>query len=241
MYLSLADFKKRIEFSLCQQHASDDDVRAFCDKAIQAGVGVACVNPVNIPLTVKRLEGQGIGISANVGFPFGAHLPEVKFLETGRAIEAGATQIDMVINVGALRSKNENLVFEDIQRVVEAAKGRTVKTIIETWVLTDEEKQKVCQIAEKAGAAMVKTTTGVRTQYLLEVTDNPRGATLEDVQLMRRVLSPDIKIKASGGVYILDFALELIRAGADQLGMSQGEKIIREFQERYGDGVKLTP
>jgi len=241
MYLSLADFKKRIEFSLCQQYATEDDVRLFCDKALKAGVGVACVNPVNIPSTVKLLEGKGIEISANVGFPFGSHLPEVKFLETARAIEAGATQIDMVINVGALRSKNENLVFEDIQGVVEAAKGRTVKTIIETWVLTDEEKQKACQIAEKAGAAMVKTTTGVRTQYLLEVTDNPRGATVEDMQLMRRVLSPDIKIKASGGVYTLDFALELIRAGADQLGMSQGEKIIREFQERYGDGVELTP
>lgn len=241
MYLSLADFKKRIEFSLCQQYATEDDVRLFCDKALRAGVGVACVNPVNVASAVKLLGGKGIEISANVGFPFGSHVPEVKFLETGRAIEAGATQIDMVINVGALRSKNENLVFEDIQGVVEAAKGRTVKTIIETWVLTDEEKQKACQIAEKAGAAVVKTTTGVRTQYLLEVTDNPRGATVEDMQLMRRVLSPAIKIKASGGVYTLDFALELIRAGADQLGMSQGERIIREFQERYGDGVELTP
>jgi deoxyribose-phosphate aldolase len=239
MYLSLADFKKRVEFSLCQQHASDGDVRSFCIRALSAGVGVACVNPVNIPLAVKLLEGKGIEISGNVGFPFGSHLPEVKALETRRAIEAGATQIDMVINVGALRSKKDDVVFEDVQRVIAAAQGRIVKTIIETWVLTNEEKEMACRIAEKAGAALVKTTTGVRTQYLLEITSDPKGAVLEDIKLMRRVLSPGVRVKASGGIYTLDFAITLIRAGADQLGMSQGEKIIREFKETYGDGVEL--
>jgi deoxyribose-phosphate aldolase len=239
MYLSLADFKKRVEFSLCQQHASDGDVRSFCIRALSAGVGVACVNPVNIPLAVKLLEGKGIEISGNVGFPFGSHLPEVKALETRRAIEAGATQIDMVINVGALRSKKDDVVFEDVQRVIAAAQGRIVKTIIETWVLTNEEKERACRIAEKAGAALVKTTTGVRTQYLLEITSDPKGAVLEDIKLMRRVLSPGVRVKASGGIYTLDFAITLIRAGADQLGMSQGEKIIREFKETYGDGVEL--
>ena len=111
MYLSLIDFRKRIEFSLCQQHASDDDVRIFCRDAAEVGVGVACVNPVNIPLTVKLLGGREIDISANVGFPFGSHLPEVKALEARRAVEAGATQIDMVINVGALRSQNDESGF----------------------------------------------------------------------------------------------------------------------------------
>ena len=240
MYLSLADFKKRIEFSLCQQHASDNDVRAFCDKAIQADVGVACVNPVNIPLTVKRLKGQGIGISANVGFPFGSHLPEVKALEARKAIEEGATQIDMVINVGALKSKRDNLVMEDIQGVVDAAEGNAVKTIIETWVLTNEEKERACRIAENAGAALVKTTTGVRTQYLLEINADPLGATVADMHLMRRVLGSKVKIKASGGIYTLDLAIELIRAGADQLGVSRGEKIIRKFTENYPHGLKLS-
>ena len=240
MYLSLSDFKKRVEFSLCQQYAGRDDVHSFCEEALRVGVGVACINPVNIPLTVKLLGSRGIEISANVGFPFGSHLPEVKVLEARNAIEAGATQIDMVINVGALKSEDDNLVFEDIHGVVEAAQGRPVKTIIETWVLTNEEKQRACRIAEKAGAVMVKTTTGVRTQYLLEITPDPKGATVEDMKLMRRVLSPEVKIKASGGIYTLDFALELIRAGADQLGMSRGEKIIHEFQEIYGDGVELT-
>jgi deoxyribose-phosphate aldolase len=110
---------------------------------------------------------------------------------------------------------------------------------METWVLTNEEKERACRIAEKAGAALVKTTTGVRTQYLLEITSDPKGAVLEDIKLMRRVLSPGVRIKASGGIYTLDFAITLIRAGADQLGMSQGEKIIREFKETYGDGVEL--
>ncbi len=240
MFLSLPDFRKRVEFSLCRQHASDDDVRSFCAKALSVGVGVVCVNPVNIPLTVELLESKRIEISANIGFPFGSHLPEVKALETRRVVQAGATQIDMVINVGALRSKRNDVVLEDIQRVVEAAQGRIVKTIIETWVLTDEEKERACRIAEKAGAALVKTTTGVRTQYLVKMTPNPRGAVLEDIRLMRRVLSPEIRIKASGGIYTLDFALELIRAGADQLGMSQGERIIREFRETYGEGLELN-
>ena len=239
MYLSLVDFRKRIEFSLCQQHASEDDVRAFCRDAAEVGVGVACVNPVNIPLTVKLLGGREIDISANVGFPFGSHLPEVKAQEARRAVEAGATQIDMVINVGALRSQNDDLVLEDIQQVVAAARGCPVKTIIETWVLTDEEKQRACRIAEKAGAALVKTTTGVRTQYLTQITADPAGATIADIRLMRNVLSPVVKIKASGGIYTLDFALELIREGAHQLGMSHGEKIVREFHEIYGDGLEL--
>jgi deoxyribose-phosphate aldolase len=239
MYLSLVDFRKRVEFSLCQQHASDDDVRSFCAKALSVGVGVACVNPVNLPLAVELLKGKEIEISGNVGFPFGSHPPDVKALETRKAVEAGATQIDMVINVGALRSKKDALVLGDIRGVVEAAQGRIVKTIIETWVLMDEEKERACQIAEQAGAALVKTTTGVRTQYLLEMTPDPRGAVLEDIKLMRRVLKPEVKIKASGGIYTLDFALDLIRAGADQLGMSQGEKVIREFRKIHGEGVEL--
>ena len=145
----------------------------------------------------------------------------------------------MVINVAALPSQNDDLVLEDIQQVVAAARGCPVKTIIETWVLTDEEKQRACRIAEKAGAALVKTTTGVRTQYLTQITADPVGATMADIRLMRNVLSPVVKIKASGGIYTLDFALELLREGAHQLGMSHGEKIIREFHEIYGDGLEL--
>jgi len=239
MYISLTDFKKRIELSLCQPQASDEDVQCFCGKALNAGVGVVCLNPVNISLAAKLLAGKDMEISANVGFPFGSHLPEVKVLETLRSVEHGATQIDMVINVGALKTKKDDVVSEDIQGVVEASQGRIVKAIIETWVLTDEEKERACRIAEKAGAGMIKTTTGVRTQYLLQVSSDPRGTTLEDIRLIREVLSPEVRIKASGGIYSLDLALDVIKAGADRLGMSQGDRIIQEFAETYGDGVEI--
>ncbi len=239
MRLGIDDFRKRIEFSLCQQFASDDDVRQFCRKALDADVGVACVNPVNVRLAADLLSGHGIEISGNVGFPFGSHPLEVKALETTRCVENGATQIDMVIQVGALRSKRDDVVFDDIQAVVRAAEGRLVKAIIETWVLNSEEIERACRIAEKAGAGLVKTTTGVRTQYLEIIGRKVRGAEPDDIVLMRKVLSPEIRIKASGGVYDLDYALALLKAGADQLGVSRGEQLVREFFERYGDSVDL--
>ncbi len=239
MYLSLDEFRKKIEYSLCQQFANDDDVREFCEKARTAGVGVACVNPVNVRLASKLLSGQGIEISGNVGFPFGSHPAEVKALETSLCVRDGATQIDVVVQVGALRSKRDRVVFDDIQVVVGAAEGRLVKAIIETWVLNAEEIERACRIAEEAGAGLVKTTTGVRTQYLDIIGRKVRGAELEDIVLMRKTLSPKMRIKASGGIYDLDYALSLIRAGADQLGVSRGEKLIGEFGRRYGDAVEL--
>jgi deoxyribose-phosphate aldolase len=239
MTLTLEDFRRRIEYSLCQQFASREDVRAFCERALAAQVGVACFNPVNVAQAVEFLGGSGIEISSNVGFPFGSNLPEVKRLETELSVRDGATQIDMVINVGALRSGRDELVKEDIRAVVAAAAGRPVKTIIETWVLSRGELERACRLAEQAGAALVKTTTGVRTQYLEMMRENPRGAEVEEIRLMRSVLKPGTRIKASGGIYTLDYALELIRAGADQLGMSRGEEMVREFQSRYGERVEL--
>jgi len=238
-FLSFEDFRRRVEFSLCQQFADEKDVHLFCERALRSRVGVACVNPVNIPLVAKLLKGSGIEVSGNVGFPFGSHPTEVKALETRQVIDAGATQIDMVIQVGALRSGKDTVVFEDIQAVVEAAQGRIVKAIIETWVLNDDEKERACRIAEKAGAGLIKTTTGVRTQYLTQINPDPKGATLEDIQLMRKVLGRTMKIKASGGIDCLDFALRLMKAGADQLGVSKAEALIEEFQIRFGDGVDL--
>jgi deoxyribose-phosphate aldolase len=239
MVLKLADFRKRLEYSLCQQFAGEDDVRAFCDRALAAGVGVICVNPVNLSLAARLIEGAGMELSSNVGFPFGTHYTEAKVLETRMSIEQGATQIDMVIDVGALRSGKDARVEEDIRAVVDAAAGRMVKTIIETWVLTDEEKERACRIAERAGVHMVKTTTGVRTQYLLQLTDEPKGAVVNDIILMRRTLSPAVRIKASGGIYTLDYALSLLRAGADQLGVSRGDELSAEFASRFGEQVDL--
>jgi len=122
---------------------------------------------------------------------------------------------------------------------VQAAEGRLVKAIIETWVLNTGEIERACRIAEKAGAGLVKTTTGVRTQYLEIIGRNVRGAELDDIILMRQVLKPETRIKASGGIYDLDYALSLIKAGADQLGVSKGEQLIREFSKRYGDTFDL--
>jgi deoxyribose-phosphate aldolase len=247
MTLTLEDFRRRIEYSLCQQFASRGDVAAFCERARAAQVGVACFNPVNVAQGVELLAGSGIEISSNIGFPFGTHPTEAKRLETELSVRDGATQIDMVINVGALRSGLDEVVVEDVRAVVAAAESRPVKTIIETWVLKREELERACLLTEKAGAALVKTTTGVRTQYLemmrREPGDSPdlgpRGAVVEEIRIMRSVLQPKTRIKASGGIYTLDYALELIRAGADQLGMSRGEEIAREFQRRYGERVEL--
>jgi deoxyribose-phosphate aldolase len=239
MNLTIDDFRRRIEYSLCQQFASADDLKAFCERARSARVGVACLNPVWVKLGGELLGDTDMDISCNVGFPFGSHFTEIKAMETKRGIADGATQIDMVINVGALRSNEDDIVLDDIRAVVEAAEGKPVKTIIETWVLNREEKQRACRIAEEAGAHLVKTTTGVRTQYLEMMNKNPKGAVLEDIVLMRKVLSDKVRIKASGGIYDLDYALELIKSGADQLGVSRGEELITEFKERYGTSVTI--
>lgn len=239
MLLTLDNFRKRIEYSLCQQFASDNDVRDFCNRAKALGVGVACLNPVNVSLAAQLLKNTGVEVSCNVGFPFGSHYTEVKVMETKRGIDDGATQIDMVINVGALRSKKDALVLEDIRAVVEAAGGKPVKAIIETWVLNREEKERACRLARQGGASLVKTTTGVQTQYLYMINKNPVGAVVGDIILMRKVLGPNVKIKASGGIYTLDYALELIKNGADQLGVSKGEELIREFQRKYGESMEI--
>lgn len=239
MLITVEDFKKRIEFSLCQQFASDDDVRSFCEMAKATGVGVVCVNPVNVALTAQLLKGTAMEISGNVGFPFGSHPSASKALETEFCVQAGATQIDMVMHVGALKSNHDQIVQADIETVVEKTRGRIVKVIIETWVLTEEEKQRASKLVEAAGAHMVKTSTGVRTQYLEMVNSDPQGATIDDILLIRKVISDRMKVKASGGIYTLDDALAFLRAGADQLGVSKGAELIKEFEERFPDGVEI--
>ncbi len=239
MYLTLEDFKKRIEFSLCQQFAADDDVRTFCEKAKTTGVGVVCVNPVNVALTAQLLKNDPMEISGNVGFPFGSHPSESKALETEFVVRAGATQIDMVMDIGALKSKKDDSVKADIEAVVKKAEGRIVKVIIESWVLNEEEKQRASRIVEIAGAHMVKTSTGVRTQYLQLVNNDPQGATIEDILLIRNVVSDRMKVKASGGIYTLDDAIDFLRVGTDQLGVSRGAELIEEFELRFPDGVEV--
>lgn len=239
MWLLLDDLKKRIEYSLCQHFATEEDVKIFCERAALAGVGVACLNPVNVGLAAELLSGRNIEISGNVGFPFGSHPTTAKVVETEQVVRDGATQIDMVINVGALKSGRDRVVLNDIRAVVEAAERRPVKTIIETWVLSQEEKKRATRLAEEAGAYMVKTSTGVRTQYLERVNPNARGAVVEDIVLIRQTLKGSTKIKASGGIYTLADALAMLKAGADQLGVSKGEELIRKFSEKYPQGLEI--
>lgn len=207
--------------------------------AKETGVGVICVNPVYVRLTSRLLKGEPMAISGNIGFPFGSHPTAVKALETGMAVADGATQIDMVMQIGALKSNQDERVRRDIEAVVDKANGRTVKVIIETWVLSDEEIQRASKIVELAGAQMVKTSTGVRTQYLQRFSKKPQGARIKDLLLIRGVVSDQIRIKASGGIYTLDDALEYLRMGADQLGVSRGVELIQAFDERFPEGVEL--
>jgi deoxyribose-phosphate aldolase len=239
MQIRLEDFKKRIEFSLCQQFASDNDVREFIKDAIDADVGVACVNPVHVALTAELLAGTGIEISGNVGFPFGSHPTSSKALETAFCVKQGATQIDMVMDIGALKSGRVDQARDDIAAVVANAGGRIVKVIIEAWVLSEDEKVTASKLVEEGGAQIVKTSTGVRTQYLDLVNPDPQGATLEDVVLIRSAVSENIRVKASGGIYNLDDAVAFLRAGADQLGVSKGAELIREFADRYPEGLEI--
>jgi len=241
LYISVEDFRSRIEFSMVSHLINEEEVRKNCQDAVKAKVGVICVNPTYVSLTKQIIGDEKIGLSVNVGFPFGTHKTEVKVLEAKQGIKDGANQIDMVIHVGALRSGKDREVLEDIKAVVEASPGCLVKVIIEAWVLSKEEKIRACKIVESAGAHFVKTTTGVRTQYLKRFYNNeePKGATVEDIKLFRKVLSPKIRIKASGGVYTLEDAFEMFKAGADNLGVSRGIELINEFSLKYKDGIEI--
>ena len=241
MHLSIHDFAKMIEFSLVRPDATDRDMEEFCRIVRENNFATACINPVNVSLTAELLKeaDTDIDISASIGFPFGSHIPEIKAFEAKRAIEMGATQIDMVINIGALKSGKDEIVSEDIKKVVEISGDILVKVILENGFLTDEEKIRGCRIAKDAGASFVKTSTGVESKYLLERGSESIGATVKDVKLMKEVAGEKLKVKASGRIHTLDFALELIRAGADRLGTSKGPKLIQEFKERFGDFVKL--
>lgn len=202
-----------------------DTVRAtlvrFCDEALKYGFASVCVNPANVKLVAERLKGSPVKTCSVVGFPLGASLSEVKAFETAKAVEDGADEIDMVVNVGALKDGDLALVEKDIASVVRAAAGRPVKVIIETCLLTDAEKVAVCQIAEKAGAAFVKTSTGF----------GSGGATVEDVRLIRKTVGPGVQVKASTGVNNRRLCDGFIEAGATRMGTSKGMKIVDGDEE----------
>ncbi len=207
---------KYIDHTLLKADASQEQIETLIEEAKKYDFASVCVNPTWVSFAAQALKATDVKVCTVIGFPLGANTPELKAFETSDAIQNGANEIDMVINIGALKSRNFDLVERDIRAVVEAAKGTLVKVIIETCLLTDDEKVKACQIAQKAGADFVKTSTGFSTG----------GATVEDVALMRKTVGPDMGVKASGGARSYEDALAFIKAGATRIGASSGVAIM---------------
>lgn len=217
-----ADMAALIDHTLLKPDATEDQVRQLCTEARQYNFASVCVNPTWVPLCADLLRGARPVVCTVIGFPLGATLPEVKVYETERAVSEGACEVDMVINIGALKSRRHTLVLRDIAGVVRSAHGAgaLVKVIIETALLTDEEKVEACALSQAAGADFVKTSTGFASG----------GATAADITLMRRVVSPEMGVKASGGIRSADDATAMIQAGATRIGASAGVKILQQVR-----------
>lgn len=205
-----------IDHTLLKPEATPAQVEKLCAEAAEYHFASVCVNPVYIPLAARLLDGTGVKVCCVVGFPLGAIAPEQKAAEAASCAAMGAEELDMVIHVGAAKAGDWALVQRDIAGVVKAAAGRTVKVIIETCLLTDEEKVKACEAAKAAGADFVKTSTGFSTG----------GATTHDIALMRKTVGPEIGVKASGGIRDYATAMAMIEAGANRIGASAGIEIV---------------
>jgi deoxyribose-phosphate aldolase len=209
-----------IDHTLLKPDASQDQIAQLCYEARTHQFASVCINPAHVRLAAQLLKGSGVPVCTVVGFPLGATPPNVKAYETQQAVRDGAAEIDMVINIGALKSRDYKAVYEDIGAVVNTAHAHNalVKVIIEAALLDDEEKVIACQLAKTAGADFVKTSTGF----------GPGGATAADVALMRRVVGPAVGVKAAGGVRSLADAQAMIAAGATRIGASAGVAIVKE-------------
>lgn len=205
-----------IDHTVLKADTTEDTVKRICYEARQYKFKSVCVNSYYTKYVKEQLEGSGVLVCTVVGFPLGAMETVSKAFETKRAVELGADEIDMVINIGALKDKKYDIVLDDIKAVVESAAGKTVKVIIEACLLTDEEKVKACELSVEAGAHFVKTSTGFSTG----------GATKEDIALMRKTVGPDVGVKASGGVRTTEDATIMIENGASRIGASASINIV---------------
>ncbi|NQJ71162.1 deoxyribose-phosphate aldolase [Streptococcus suis] len=208
---------KYIDHTILKPETTKEQVAQILAEAKEYDFASVCVNPTWVAYAAQELKDSDVKVCTVIGFPLGANTPAVKAFETKDAIENGADEIDMVINIGALKSKNDELVLEDIKAVVEASGEKLVKVIIETCLLTEEEKVKACQLSKEAGADFVKTSTGFSTG----------GATVEDVALMRKTVGPDMGVKASGGARSYEDAIAFIEVGATRIGASSGVAIMK--------------
>lgn len=210
------NYASYIDHTLLKPEATEEQIKKICAEAKEYGFASVCVNPTWVSLAAEELKGASSKVCTVIGFPLGASTSATKAFETKDAITRGADEIDMVINIGALKSKQYDVVENDIKAVVAAANGTLVKVIIETCLLTDDEKVKACELSVSAGADFVKTSTGFSTA----------GAKAEDVALMRKTVGPNIGVKASGGVRSLEDLESMVAAGATRIGASSGVKII---------------
>jgi deoxyribose-phosphate aldolase len=214
----MKEIAKMIDHTLLKAEATKEQIEKLCAEAKEYQFASVCVNPTWVSYASELLKGTGVDVCTVIGFPLGATTPETKAFETTNAIENGATEVDMVINIGALKDRNDSLVERDIQAVVHAAKGKALtKVIIETSLLTEEEKVRACELAVSAGTDFVKTSTGFSTG----------GATVSDIALMRKTVGPTIGVKASGGVRSAEDAKNMIDAGATRIGASSGIAIVK--------------
>ncbi len=216
--IHMSKIANMIDHTALKADTSKEIVTTLCNEAKEYQFASVCVNPTWVKYAFEQLAGSDVKVCTVIGFPLGANTPETKAFETTNAIENGATEVDMVINIGALKDKDDELVKRDIEAVVNAASNKALtKVIIETSLLTEEEKVRACELAVQAGADYVKTSTGFSTG----------GATVEDITLMRKTVGPTIGVKASGGVRDTKGADALIAAGATRIGASSGVAIVK--------------
>ncbi len=213
------ELAKFIDHTILKQYVDTNTVSTYCEQAIEYGFYSVCVNPCHVKFVSQKLKGTGVKVCTVIGFPLGANVPEVKAYETKLAIQDGADEVDMVINIGALKEGNFDLVRKDILGVVKEAKNKVVKVIIETCFLNEQEKRAVCKIAKECGAHFVKTSTGFGTG----------GAKVVDVKLIKDVVGDSMGIKASGGIRDIDTLEELIKAGASRIGTSSSMDFVRQY------------
>jgi deoxyribose-phosphate aldolase len=209
-----------IDHTLLKPEATAEQIRTLCQEAMQYRFAAVCINPVFVPLAAGLLLNSPVKVCTVVGFPLGATMSTQKLVETLSCLNAGATEIDMVINIGALKGQAYGLVMNEIQAISQVShnQGGLVKVILETALLTRQEKIVACLLSKAAGVDYVKTSTGF----------GPGGATVEDVNLMRRSVAPEVKVKAAGGIRTLETARAMIKAGASRLGVSAGLQIIKD-------------
>lgn len=213
------NLNKYIDHTLLKADATEEEIKVLCEQAAAHHFMSVCVNPTWVKKAAAYLNGSDAVVCTVIGFPLGANTSEVKAFEAKNAIQNGAEEVDMVINIGALKDQDDEAVERDIHAVVKAAEGKALtKVIIETSLLTDEEKIRACEIAKKAGADFVKTSTGFSTG----------GATIEDIKLMRSAVGPEMGVKASGGVRTPEDAANFIAAGATRLGSSNGIALLEK-------------